>query len=75
MPDNSVRLWARRAACVIVAAAAASCAAPEASPTPTLGTPKPFTPGDPTATPPGEDITDRDYLAGKEAYRAGDYAA
>lgn len=32
-----------------------------------------LTPGAPTATPPGEDITDPHYLAGKEAYRAKNY--
>jgi tetratricopeptide (TPR) repeat protein len=32
-----------------------------------------FTPGDPTATPLGEEIVDAYYLQGKEAYEAGDY--
>lgn len=32
-----------------------------------------FTPGDPTATPLGDDIVDAYYLQGQEAYEAGDY--
>lgn len=48
---------------------------PTERPTPTSAPPtaRPFRPGDPTATPPGEEITDPNYLAGKEAYQAKDY--
>lgn len=48
----------------------------EITPTSTpLGLPEPPLPtfGAPTATPPGEDITDPNYLAGKRAYKARDY--
>lgn len=49
---------------------------PEPTPIPTQITPTlPFRPGDPTATPPGSEITDPDYLRGKEAYEATDYEA
>jgi tetratricopeptide (TPR) repeat protein len=44
-----------------------------ATPTSAPPTARPFRPGDPTATPPGEEITDPNYLAGKEAYQAKDY--
>lgn len=46
---------------------------PEATPTATRVFAVAFTPGDPTATPPGEDITDPNYLEGKIAYEAKDY--
>ncbi len=41
------------------------------SPTPTQPS---FRPGDPTATPPGSEITNPDYVAGAEAYGSEDYA-
>jgi tetratricopeptide (TPR) repeat protein len=43
---------------------------PTPSPTPTVHA---FTPGDPTATPLGSDITDPNYLAGLDAYNANNY--
>lgn len=50
-----------------------SAKVPEATPTATWVIAVTFTPGDPTATPPGEDITDPNYLEGKIAYEAKDY--
>jgi tetratricopeptide (TPR) repeat protein len=38
-------------------------------------TPYRFEPGDPTATPPGEDIADPDYQSGQEAFLEGDFEA
>jgi tetratricopeptide (TPR) repeat protein len=43
---------------------------PTPSPTPTVHA---FTPGDPTATPLGSDITDPNYIAGLDAYNANNY--
>ena len=50
-----------------------SAKVPEATPTATRVFAAAFIPGDPTATPPGEDITDPNYLQGKIAYKAKDY--
>lgn len=75
MPNNSLQRLPQWAASLILAAAAAACATTEPLPTPTTTAPAPFRPGDPTATPPGQDITDPDYLAGTDAYRNGDYDA
>jgi tetratricopeptide (TPR) repeat protein len=48
-------------------------AQPTTTPLGREGDPPLPTPGVPTATPPGEDITDPNYLTGKEAYQAKNY--
>ena len=60
---------------VVVLAACSPPAPPSPTQAPETPTAIPFVPGDPTATPPGEDISDPDYRSGKDAYWAGDYEA
>jgi len=75
MRRSSIKRHAQVTATLLLAAAIASCSPPPPTQAPETSTPSPFVPGDPTATPPGEDISDPDYLAGKNAYWAGDYEA
>jgi tetratricopeptide (TPR) repeat protein len=63
------------ASAVLFGVVLAACGAPEPTKISATATSAAHHPGDPTATPPGEDIADADYHAGKEAYRAGEYEA
>ena len=72
MASRSLELLLRLAAGLTLAAIAAACSTPEPPDSIETTTPAPFRPGDPTATPLGEEIDDPDYLTGKTAYWAGD---
>ena len=65
-------------ACLFLLGATLGCQAATPEPSSTFQpnatpTDEGFIPGDPTATPPGEDIVDPNYLQGKAAYEAKDY--
>ncbi|HLC34537.1 MAG TPA: tetratricopeptide repeat protein [Anaerolineales bacterium] len=73
MRKASLRIIPRLILGLVLLPAAAACRPPVLNQTSATPTPKLFRPGDPTATPLGEDITHPDYLAGKDSYWAANY--
>lgn len=73
MRKLSVLIIPRLTLGLVLLAAAAACRPPQSIQASATSTPPPFRLGDPTATPLGEDMTDPDYLAGKNSYWAGNY--